>query len=88
MYSQCLIFFILINGNRPDKPIVLHIGALFDSDYSSIDNGRQDFQAAQIAIEDINHYEEDLFNGSYTLALLSNHSRVNKRFCCVMFIVD
>ena len=86
MYSHCLIFFILIilsDENRTNKPIELHIGALFDSEYPSIDNNRQDFQAAQLAIDEINSRHNELFNGSYTLKLLSNHSRVytnKKRF--------
>jgi hypothetical protein len=79
MYSQYLIFLILIilsNANRADKSIVLHIGALFDFEHPSIDNGRQDLQAAQMAIDEINFRQKDLFNGQYTLKLLSNNSRV------------
>ncbi len=80
MYSQCLINFILIiliNGNRSNKSIVLHIGALFDFEHSSINNGREDLRAAQMAIDEINS-RQDLFNGVYTLELLSNNSRVDK----------
>jgi hypothetical protein len=94
MYSQCLIFFILIilsHENRTNKPIELHIGALFDSEYPSIDNNRQDFQAAQLAIDEINSRHNELFNGSYTLKLLSNHSRVytkNRFHFLYMFIIN
>lgn len=74
MYSQCLIFFImiiLINTNQQIKPIALHIGALFN-----FDNDEYDLQAAQIAIDEINLRSYDLFNGHYILKLLSNNSRV------------
>jgi hypothetical protein len=63
---------ILINGNQENKSIVLHIGALFNSENSGQDN----LQAAQIAIDEINLRYQDLFNGRYTLTLLSNNSRV------------
>jgi len=66
----------LSDENRTNKPIELHIGSLFDLEYSSINNGQQDFQAAQLAIDEINSRPNDLFNGSYILKLLSNHSRV------------
>jgi hypothetical protein len=82
MYSQWLIFLILIiliNGNLLSKSIVLHIGALFDFEHPSIDNGREDLQAAEMAIDEINNRQKDLFNGLYTLKLLSNNSRVDKR---------
>jgi hypothetical protein len=79
MYSQCFMFFImiiLINANQKNKPINLYIGALFNSDNSLIDNGQQDLQAAQLAIDEINLRYQDLFNGRYTLTLLANNSRV------------
>jgi hypothetical protein len=79
MYSQCLLFLILIilnNADQQTKPFVLHIGALFDSEHPTIDHGRQDLQAAQLAIEEINRRQNELFNGSYTLRLLANNSRV------------
>jgi hypothetical protein len=79
MYSQYLMVFtmiILINGNQQNKPIVLYIGALFNFDNPFIDNGQYDLQAAQIAIDEINLRYHDLFNGRYTLTLLSNNSRV------------
>jgi hypothetical protein len=91
MYSQCLIyliFIIFINENRSNESIVLHIGALFDFEHPSIDHGRQDLQAAQLAIDDINIRYQDLFNGSYTLELLSNNSRVNIKIDFVIYIVD
>jgi len=81
MYSQCLIYLILIlliNENQSNKSIILHIGALFDLEHPSIDNGRQDIQAAQMAIDEINTRQKDLFHGLYTLKLLANNSRVNK----------
>jgi hypothetical protein len=81
MYSHCLIYLILIiliNGNRSNKSIVLHIGALFDFEHSSINNGREDLRAAQMAIDDVNSRQKDLFKGVYTLELLSNNSRVDK----------
>ena len=81
MYSQCWIFLIVIilsKGNRTNKPTKLHIGALFDFDHLSKDNGRHELQAATIAINDINHRQKDLFKGLYTLTLLSNNSRVYK----------
>jgi hypothetical protein len=81
MYSQCLIYLILIlliNENQSNKSIILHIGALFDFEHPSIDNGRQDIQAAQMAINEINTRQKDLFHGLYTLKLLANNSRVNK----------
>ncbi|CAF4929123.1 unnamed protein product, partial [Rotaria sp. Silwood1] len=86
MYSECWIFFILIilsNGNRTNKSTTLHIGALFDFDHLSKDNGRHELQAAQIAIEEINFHQKDLFNGRYTLTLLSNNSR-----CDPIYAVD
>ncbi|CAF2702261.1 unnamed protein product [Rotaria sp. Silwood2] len=86
MYSQCWIFFILIilsNGNRTNKPTTLNIGALFDFDHLSKDNGRHELQAAQIAIHEINLRQKDLFNGLYTLTLLSNNSR-----CDPVYAVD
>jgi hypothetical protein len=79
MYSQCFMFFImiiLINANQKNKPINLYMGALFNSDNSLIDNGQQDLQAAQLAIDEINLRYQDLFNGRYTLTLLANNSRV------------
>ncbi|CAF1614382.1 unnamed protein product, partial [Rotaria sp. Silwood1] len=86
MYSECWIFFILIilsNGNQTNKSTTLHIGALFDFDHLSKDNGRHELQAAQIAIEEINFRQKDLFNGLYTLTLLSNNSR-----CDPIYAVD
>jgi hypothetical protein len=68
---------ILINANQQNKPIALHIGALFNSDNSSLDNGQYDLQVAQIAINEINDHYHELFNGRYILTLLSNNSRVN-----------
>jgi hypothetical protein len=82
MHSQCLMFFImiiLINANQETKPIALHIGALFNSDNLFINNSQHDLQAAQIAINEINLRYQDLFNGRYTLTLLSNNSRVEKK---------
>jgi hypothetical protein len=79
MYSQCLIFpimIILINAKQEKQPIALHIGALFNSDNLSINNGQQDLQAAQMAIDEINFRYEELFDGLYTLTLLANDSRV------------
>jgi hypothetical protein len=79
MYSQYFMFFImiiLINANQENKPITLHIGGLFNSDNPLLDNGQQDLQAAQIAIDEINLRSHDLFNSRYTLTLLSNNSRV------------
>jgi hypothetical protein len=70
------IMIILINANQKNKPINLYIGALFNSDNSLIDNGQQDLQAAQLAIDEINLRYQDLFNGRYTLTLLANNSRV------------
>jgi hypothetical protein len=84
MYSQCLIYFILIiliNGNQLNKSIVLHIGGLFNFEHSSVDHGPKDLQAAQMAIEEINNRRNDLFNGTYVLKLLSNNSRVDKQIC-------
>jgi hypothetical protein len=81
MYSQCLIYLILIlfiNENQSNKSIVLHIGGLFDLEHPFIDNGRQDIQAAQMAIKEVNERRKDLFHGRYTLNLLANNSRVNK----------
>ncbi|CAF0736219.1 unnamed protein product [Adineta steineri] len=87
MYSQCLIFLIIIiilnNGNRADKPSVLHIGALFDSEHASIHNGQQELQAAQMAIIDINRQYKDLFKGLYILELIANNSR-----CDPIYAVD
>ncbi len=91
MYSQCLIFLIIIiltNDNRADKPMVLHIGALFDSEHPSIYNGRQELHAAEMATEDINLQHEYLFDGLYTLRLLSNNSRVDNKIYFYVFIFD
>jgi hypothetical protein len=60
---------ILISTNQQNKPIVLHIGALFNS-------GQYDLQAAQIAIDEINLRYQELFYSRYKLTLLSNNSRV------------
>lgn len=73
MHSQCFILLIMIlsiNTHSINQSIVLHIGALFNSDL-------YDLQAAQLAIEEINHRSKDLFQNRYQLTLLSNHSRVN-----------
>ncbi|CAF1499111.1 unnamed protein product, partial [Rotaria sordida] len=86
MYSQYWIFLIIIilsKGNRTHEPTELHIGALFDFDHLSKDNGRHELQAATIAINDINHRQKDLFKGLYTLTLLSNNSR-----CDPIYAVD
>jgi hypothetical protein len=90
MYSQWFIFFLLIilsTAEQRNKSIVLHIGGLFDFDHPSIDNGRQDFQAAQMAIDEINTRYHDLFNGVYTLSLLANNSRVRNKEIVITFIV-
>ncbi|CAF4590511.1 unnamed protein product, partial [Rotaria sp. Silwood2] len=86
MYSQCFMFFImiiLINANQENKPIALHIGGLFNSGNLFINNGQYDLQAAQIAIDEINQRYHDLFNGRYTLTLLSNNSK-----CDPIYAVD
>ena len=68
--------FIFIDINQGIKPIVLHIGALFNTNNSFIANGQYDLQAAQTAIDDINLHSHQLFNGRYSLSLLSNNSKV------------
>jgi hypothetical protein len=78
MYSQCLIYIIFILFINDHQSIVLHIGGLFDFDHPTIDNGRQDIQAAKMAIDEINSRQRDLFHGLYTLELLANNSRVNR----------
>ncbi|CAF2081718.1 unnamed protein product [Rotaria magnacalcarata] len=86
MYSQCLIVFVLITssvGNPANKLSIIHIGALFDFEHPSVDTGRQDLQAAQIAITEINHRHKDLFYGNYVLQLISNNSR-----CDPIYAVD
>ena len=67
----------LTHASQQDKSAVIHIGALFDCEHPSINNGRQDLQAAQMAVEEINRRQHDLFQANYTLALLSNNSRVD-----------
>ncbi|CAF4926947.1 unnamed protein product, partial [Rotaria sp. Silwood1] len=86
MYSQCFMFsimIILINANQENKPIVLHIGGLFNTDNPFINNGQYDLQAAQMAISEINQRYYDLFNGHYILNLLSNNSK-----CDPIYAVD
>ncbi|CAF3671346.1 unnamed protein product [Rotaria sp. Silwood1] len=86
MYSQCFMFsimIILINANQENKPIVLHIGGLFNTDNPFINNGQYDLQAAQMAISEINQRYNDLFNGHYILNLLSNNSK-----CDPIYAVD
>ena len=76
MYSQCWIYSFLILFVNANPSIVLHIGALFDFEHPSNDNGRQDLRAAQLAIDEINTRRIDLFDGRYTLQLLANNSQV------------
>lgn len=80
MYSQCWIYSLLFHLLFIDvnQTLVLHIGALFDFEHPSNDNGRQDLRAAQFAIDEINTRRIDLFNGRYTLQLLANHSQVGQ----------
>ncbi|CAF1199983.1 unnamed protein product [Rotaria sordida] len=74
---------ILINANQENKSIVLYIGGLFNSDNSFVNNGQYDLQIAQMAIDEINLRNYDLFNGRYTLTLLSNNSK-----CDPIYAVD
>ncbi|CAF4591367.1 unnamed protein product [Rotaria socialis] len=86
MYSQCLIVFALITSsisNPTNKLSIIRIGALFDFEHPSVNNGRQDLRAAQIAITEINHRQKDLFHGNYVLRLISNNSR-----CDPIYAVD
>ena len=78
MYAQCWIYSFLILFIDANQTIVLHIGALFDFEHPSNDNGRQDLRAAQLAIDEINTRRIDLFDGRYTLQLLANNSQVGE----------
>ena len=76
MSSACwmiLVVLVQISIEFEQSSIkTIHLGALFDFDHS----GQDDFQAAQLAIEEINDRRNEIFNGSYQLVLLSNNSRV------------
>lgn len=88
MYARCLTLFtavLCIHADERNKPIALHIGALFNEETSSGDRGQYDLQAAQLAIEEINLRYQDLFNGRYTLTFLSNNSRVIRSRLIVFF---
>ncbi|CAF3763691.1 unnamed protein product [Rotaria socialis] len=75
---------ILIDANQDNSaPISLHIGGLFNYDNSFINNGKYDLQAARMAIDEINDRYDELFDGRYTLNLLSNNSK-----CDPIYAVD
>jgi len=78
MSTQCLkyLLIILINVYLSKQSFVLHIGALFDFDHPLIDNGQRDLQAAELAINEINRQNQELFDGLYTLKLLTNNTQV------------
>lgn len=92
MYSQCLLYLILIyfinDCQLKQTQIVLHIGGLFDFEYTSKHNGEKEFQAAQLAIDEINSRSKDLFNEKYILKFLSNNSRVNKKILIFICIIN
>ena len=84
MYSNCcmvlLLVIVLIDASDTGEPRVLHIGALFNAEHSSVNaHGQDDLQVAQLAIDEINHRHAELFHGLYKLSLLSNNSQVDAR---------
>lgn len=86
------VLIVLITAEEIHEPVILNIGALFDFEHSSIGESRQELQSAQIAIDEVNRRNEDLFNGLYRLRLIANNSRVCKikyiyAYTCVSFVM-
>jgi hypothetical protein len=70
------VFLLALVDGQVQGVRLLHIGALFNSSNPLIDHSQEELQAAQLAIAEINQRYEELFDGHYQLALLSNHSKV------------